>query len=117
MPMRDFEGERKAKMNKYDKCPNCMQSVSEGESICHYCGFDIGGYEEKPNCLKPFTVLQGKYMIGRVIGVGGFGITYIGWDVNLQTYIAIKEYYPVVIRRLQLSSHRMRAKRKSMTKD
>lgn len=81
-------------MNKYDKCPNCMQSISESESICHYCGFDIGGYEEKPNCLKPFTVLQGKYMIGRVIGVGGFGITYIGWDVNLQTYIAIKEYYP-----------------------
>ncbi|MGN0390597.1 MAG: serine/threonine protein kinase [Wujia sp.] len=81
-------------MNKYDKCPNCMQPIGEEESICHYCGFDIGGYEEKPNCLKPFTVLQGKYMIGRVIGVGGFGITYIGWDVNLQTYIAIKEYYP-----------------------
>ncbi len=81
-------------MNKYDKCPNCMQSIGEGETTCHYCGFDIGGYEEKPNCLKPFTILQGKYMIGRVIGVGGFGITYIGWDVNLQTYIAIKEYYP-----------------------
>ena len=79
---------------KYDKCPNCMQALGQGEDVCPYCGFDVSGYEEKPNCLRPFTVLQGKYMIGRVIGMGGFGITYIGWDLNLQTYIAIKEYYP-----------------------
>uniref|UniRef100_UPI00402907AE serine/threonine protein kinase n=1 Tax=Coprococcus sp. TaxID=2049024 RepID=UPI00402907AE len=80
--------------NRYDKCPNCMQALGQGEDVCPYCGFDVSGYEEKPNCLRPFTVLQGKYMIGRVIGMGGFGITYIGWDLNLQTYIAIKEYYP-----------------------
>lgn len=80
--------------NRYDKCPNCMQTLGQGEDVCPYCGFDVSGYEDKPNCLKPFTVLQGKYMIGRVIGMGGFGITYIGWDLNLQTYIAIKEYYP-----------------------
>lgn len=80
--------------NKYDKCPNCMQTLGQGEDVCPYCGFDVSGYEEKPNCLRPFTVLQGKYMIGRVIGMGGFGITYIGWDLNLQTYIAIKEYFP-----------------------
>ena len=71
-----------------------MQALGQGEDVCPYCGFDVSGYEEKPNCLRPFTVLQGKYMIGRVIGMGGFGITYIGWDLNLQTYIAIKEYYP-----------------------
>lgn len=80
--------------NRYDKCPNCMQALGQGEDVCPYCGFDVSGYEEKPNCLRPFTVLQGKYMIGRVIGMGGFGITYIGWDLNLQTYIAIKEYFP-----------------------
>lgn len=80
--------------NRYDKCPNCMQALGQGEDTCPYCGFDVNGYEEKTNCLRPFTVLQGKYMIGRVIGMGGFGITYIGWDLNLQTYIAIKEYFP-----------------------
>ena len=63
--------------NRYDKCPNCMQALGQGEDVCPYCGFDVSGYEEKPNCLRPFTVLQGKYMIGRVIGMGGFGITYI----------------------------------------
>lgn len=88
------ENERNVMQNRYDKCPNCMQALGQGEDTCPYCGFDVSGYEEKPNCLRPFTVLQGKYMIGRVIGMGGFGITYIGWDLNLQTYIAIKEYFP-----------------------
>ncbi len=80
--------------NKYDRCPNCMQALPNGDDVCPYCGFGVSAYEEKSTCLKPFTVLQNKYMIGRVIGVGGFGITYIGWDLNLQTYIAIKEYFP-----------------------
>ena len=48
--------------NRYDKCPNCMQALGQGEDVCPYCGFDVSGYEEKPNCLRPFTVLQGKYM-------------------------------------------------------
>lgn len=79
---------------KYDHCPNCMQALPGNEDTCPFCGFEIGKYEEKTTCLRPFSVLQNKYMIGRVIGVGGFGITYIGWDLNLQTYIAIKEYFP-----------------------
>lgn len=79
---------------KYDRCPNCMQALTEAVDKCPYCRFDLSNYKERPTCLRPFTVLQNKYMIGRVIGVGGFGITYIGWDMNLQTYIAIKEYFP-----------------------
>lgn len=79
---------------KYDRCPNCMNSLQSTDTVCPSCKFDVAAYEEKSTCLRPFTVLQGKYMIGRVIGIGGFGITYIGWDLNLQTYIAIKEYYP-----------------------
>lgn len=40
-------------------------------------------------------VLGGQYRVGRVLGrPGGFGITYLGWDVNLQQRVAIKEYLP-----------------------
>lgn len=29
-----------------------------------------------------------------MIGQGGFGIIYLGWDLNLDMKLAIKEYYP-----------------------
>ena len=44
--------------------------------------------------LPTNTMLQKRYRINSVLGEGGFGITYSGWDVTLNIPVAIKEYYP-----------------------
>lgn len=46
------------------------------------------------NSLPPNTFLDGSYRIERVVGAGGFGITYEAFDVNLGTQVAVKEYFP-----------------------
>jgi serine/threonine protein kinase len=35
-----------------------------------------------------------EYRLEAVLGAGGFGITYLGWDSNLEKHVAIKEYLP-----------------------
>ena len=44
--------------------------------------------------LQPNTTLQGgKYRIERVLGQGGFGITYLAVQTSLQRRVAIKEFF------------------------
>lgn len=74
-------------------CMGCMQEIKE-KGPCPHCGFDAAGYTPSPHHLPPETILNGKYLIGKVLGEGGFGITYLGWDLNLETKVAVKEYYP-----------------------
>ena len=65
------------------------------DGVCASCGMTPDSYVPSPHHLPPGTMLNGRYMIGRVLGEGGFGITYIAYDVNLEIKVAIKEYYPV----------------------
>ncbi|MEM8627440.1 MAG: serine/threonine-protein kinase [Pseudomonadota bacterium] len=44
--------------------------------------------------LPKGALLVGDYQIDRVLGAGGFGITYLGRDLSLARAIAIKEYFP-----------------------
>lgn len=85
-------------MEIHELCPGCMGRVTEEQmhSGCPHCGYrlPVSG-ELAPHILAPYTVLEGKYMIGRTLGAGGCGITYLGYDLNLEMRIAIKEYYPV----------------------
>ena len=48
----------------------------------------------QPHQLPPDTLLQGRYRLVRVLGEGGFGITYEGWDETLLMRVAVKEYFP-----------------------
>jgi len=79
-------------MDRSSHCPSCFEPIGAADP-CPECGCS----SKAPSShiyLKPGTVLFGKYMVGQVLGQGGFGITYLGWDMNLEIRLAIKEFFP-----------------------
>ena len=74
-------------------CYGCFGEKPDAASACPRCGFSPE--EEQPFLALPMgTVLRGRYLIGKVLGVGGFGITYLGYDLVLEIKTAVKEYMP-----------------------
>ena len=79
---------------KITKCMCCMEELTDEKEKCPHCGFSEEEMPSLPHQLPYRSVLNGTYMVGKAIGEGGFGITYIGWDLNLGIKVAIKEFYP-----------------------
>lgn len=75
-------------------------------NYCKYCLEPSGNSDVCPKCqgekakvvpphrLLPGTLLCNRYLVGKVLGEGGFGITYVGRDTKLDMKVAVKEYYP-----------------------
>lgn len=76
---------------EFQNCLGCMEELVSYP--CPKCGYTPAG-SKLSYALRPGTVLNGKYLVGKVLGQGGFGITYIGWDLQLERKVAIKEYFP-----------------------
>lgn len=74
-------------------CLSCFRIKGEYK-VCPYCGYIEGSRPKSVFFLKPGVILKNRYIIGGVIGYGGFGITYKAYDVVLSIVVAIKEFYP-----------------------
>ena len=76
------------------RCLSCMAEHEGRDKICPYCGYVLHTTAESPLHMIPGTMLLNRYLVGKVIGYGGFGATYIAWDNTLQQRVAVKEYLP-----------------------
>ncbi len=86
-------------MTDHDYCLHCGLKRHRPKG-CGECGPDAHGIEVErhPHYLPPGTFLNyGQYLIGRTLGAGGFGVTYLGVDVQLGRRLAIKELLPVSV--------------------
>ena len=80
------------------RCGGCFRERPEGEGPCPACGFDPAEEARRfPEALTPGMVLRGRYQVGRVLGRGRFGATYLVWDAQRETRAAVKEYLPAGI--------------------
>lgn len=85
-------------MSSYDTmCPLCFKEKSTDRPDefrrCSYCGFEEE--ERKTNTFLPYrTLLNNQYLVGKELGAGGFGITYLALDAALLCPVAIKEFFP-----------------------
>ncbi|CAK0768934.1 non-specific serine/threonine protein kinase [Gammaproteobacteria bacterium] len=74
-------------------CMGCMKPKKESAPACPHCGYR--NENRNPAVLPYQAVLNHKFLIGRILGKpGGFGVTYLAWDLVLHTTVAIKEFFP-----------------------
>ena len=78
-------------------CPICSANNPLSVAACGTCGASLGTDPSSAfsGALPPGTKLQGgMYSVGKVLGQGGFGITYLGGDIRARRPVAIKELFP-----------------------
>ena len=77
-------------------CPHCMRPITS--QVCPHCG--SGAHEQNQPWMLPVGAkLTGSsgtrtYQLGKALGMGGFGITYIALELETGDRVAVKEYFP-----------------------
>lgn len=77
---------------KQKLCGNCFSRL-KGKK-CHECGYTEDDSRTMYDILPVGTVLNDRYVVGKLLGKGGFGITYLAYDQKENRAVAVKEYYP-----------------------
>lgn len=82
-------------INRKKRCANCFCETKSG--VCPKCGYSRNTSAPDSEALPRGARLAGKYLIGGMIGRGGFGMTYLAFDIKTDKIITLKEYFPMNI--------------------
>ncbi len=74
-------------------CPGCFEEKGQ-VPICPHCDYDENRTRSSIFLRLRSTLAGGKYIIGRDLGSGGFGMTYLAYETRLKVPVAVKEYLP-----------------------
>lgn len=73
-------------------CMGCMRDKGEAV-VCPYCGYEEGT-PQYAAYLPPRTMIDSRYLVGRVLSYNGEGVLYIGYDCMRGERVDIREFFP-----------------------
>ncbi len=71
---------------------SCMREIGD-ENQCPYCGFHADSPQLAPY-LPLRTVVAERYLAGKLLDYNGDGATYMGWDLEMNAPVTIREFLP-----------------------
>ena len=77
---------------KRNLCMGCMQEKGE-DPVCPHCGYEEGT-PHFASYLPPNTMIDDRYLAGKVLSYNGESVIYIGYDTMSGRRVDIREYFP-----------------------
>ena len=78
--------------DNFGLCMGCMNKLDDN-GICNYCNYDSTMLQSN-SYLTPGTVLDDRYIVGRILSSNGEGVSYIGYDKVTNEKVVVREYFP-----------------------
>ena len=78
------------------QCLGCFAWYGESYHVCPHCGYVEGTPVEEPLHMMPGTRLRDRYIIGKVLGFGGFGESGMGSYHGIDGFRTFSHYKSIV---------------------
>jgi serine/threonine-protein kinase len=80
---------------EYNLCYGCMEQKTDGVE-CPHCGY-VYGAPYLPSYLAPGTMLNDRYILGKLLTYNGESGVYLGYDIITNQKVTVREYMPDAI--------------------
>ncbi len=78
--------------NNLKLCMGCMSPIDD-DPKCPVCGY-FDGTPYLPSYLPPKTIINNRYIVGKLLRYNGEGATYIGYDNVTNKKVEVREFFP-----------------------